>query len=778
MFVTMVTVGASAQGATGTDLYRQLVAPGLNPAQVFQLRHVSIDREDLHIGLSDGTIALLEAIDGRITGAVFEGQGELLLVPPNRAERSELGLFTKSGVLNEHFTTAYLRFVDDQLVENLRSGLRPSDEGKDFVAKWRDAVKSLAITDGLQLLEAMTNSGDAATTFLHLRVGGSSLGIFDVFFNSQSPEQIIVAQTNKNGGKDYYDVWTSFAVRSMRESGKSMLSRSSAVHISEFRIRSAITPPSSMEAEAELTLTPERSGERTLLFQLSRYLRVSQVRLGSEPVEFIQDEATNGSTLAREGNDLMALVMPHPLEKDRAVKLNLKYSGPVMYDAGGDLLYVGARGTWYPNLGPSFAAFDLTFDYPSGWTLVATGRQVSSVTRNGRQVTRFVSEKPIAHAGFNLGKFASDTTHAGSVVIDSYAASNVELPLARTLARNEAAIGVHPQPALMVQMTAHEAAATVEFLSRELEPFPYSRLEIAQLPALLSQSWPGLIYLSSLAFLTPHDRAAMGLRDPYLELLFSKLMLAHETAHQWWGDAVNCDSYRDEWIIEALANYNALMMLEQQNPQGTKLALDHYRQELLKETPSGIVADSGPVTVGERLVSSKVPDSLEPVLYGRGTWLFHMLRALLREASGDKNDALFFKALRSLLAKSPNHKISTHDVQQAFEEVMPASLTYEGQKNLDWFFDSWVNGTSVPEFAVEGVKVPGREKTTVSGTIREKYAAKDMVTAVPLYSVDEAGHQQFLGLVFVDEDKTDFQFTAPAGTKQVVLDPEETVLRR
>jgi hypothetical protein len=331
----------------------------------------------------------------------------------------------------------------------------------------------------------------------------------------------------------------------------------------------------------------------------------------------------------------------------------------------------------------------------------------------------------------------------------------------------------------MVQHTAREAADTVQFLDQELTPFPYSHLEIAQLPALLSQSWPGLIYLSSVAFLSQQERNALGLRDPYLELLFSRLMLVHETAHQWWGDAVNCDSYRDAWLIEALANYSALVMLERSEPDAPGIALEYYRKELLKSTPSGIIGDSGPVTLGERLVSSKFPDTVEPVIYGRGTWLIQMLRSMLRQASGDNSDALFFQALKGLLARSTNGKISTRDLQHAFEQVMPPALNYEGQHNLDWFFDSWVNGSSIPEFSLEDVRLTASgTKVTVKGVVREKYAAKDLVTAVPLYSTDHTGHSQFLGFVFADDATTDFQLQAPAGTKDVLLDPARTVLRR
>jgi hypothetical protein len=242
---------------------------------------------------------------------------------------------------------------------------------------------------------------------------------------------------------------------------------------------------------------------------------------------------------------------------------------------------------------------------------------------------------------------------------------------------------------------------------------------------------------------------------------------------------VDWASYRDEWIIEALANYCALVLLEKDDPQSMKTALDYYKGELLKENASGIMANAGPVTLGARLTSSKFPLAYEKVLYGRGTWLFHMLRTMVRQAGGANNDAQFFAALKSLLARSPSHKISTRDLQLAFEQVLPASLNYEGKKSLDWFFDSWVNGIAIPQFSLESVRITADGTgTRASGVVREKYAAKDQVTAVPIYAVDENGKSRFLNFVFVDDAETAFTLTAPAGVKGIVLDPEGTILRR
>ena len=765
----------SQKEANAAELYRDILNPVLDPSQVHTLREVSIDREDLHISLSDGTIAFIQAVNGHITGAIFEGQGEVLMIPPGRAERTSLALFTGSAVLEQRFSTAYFRFVDDKMADEFRAGFRAAENPQEFVARWAQPVRDLARADALSILQALTNSGESASRFIHVRLGGSTLGVFDLYLNTNAQEQISVAQASAERDAVYYNVWSSFPMRSLRGENGVEHAMAPRFDLSDYHIEAEAEPPSDLTAEAEFTLTPRTSGQRTFILELSQQLKITDVRVDDKQITFIQNQAISGSVLARRGDDLIAIAFPEPLPKDKPVRLRVKYSGPVMFDAGGDLLYVGARGTWYPNAGPAFANYDLTFDYPEDWSLVATGKQVATDVKQHRRITHFVTEKPIARAGFNLGKFETAESTSAGVRIHSYAAKIVEQPLAEREARS----GLHPDPAREVHQIADQAAGTVQFLSGELDPFPYSELEITQFPGLLSQSWPGLIYLSSMAFLDQDERRVAGVHDPYIELLLDKLMLTHETAHQWWGDAVDWNSYRDEWIIEALANYSALLMLEKQDPAAMKTALDYYRGQLLRETPSGPVADAGPVTLGMRLTSSKFPNAYEPVLYGRGTWLIHMLRTMLREASGGKDDRLFFSALKSLLAQSPNHKISTHDLELAFEKVMPASLAYEGQHNLDWFFDSWVNGTSVPHFALDGVRItPAGKKVRIRGTVRETHAANHMVTAIPVYAVNSQSRSSFLAFVFVDDPSTSFTLTAPAGTRNLLLDPGNTVLRR
>ena len=96
---------APAKPSSVIPLYRSLQDVGLDPQKTYHIREAALDREDVHLWMNDGTISFLQAVDGRITGAFFEGDGEVLIRPPDRRERASLGLFTGEGVLEEKFST-------------------------------------------------------------------------------------------------------------------------------------------------------------------------------------------------------------------------------------------------------------------------------------------------------------------------------------------------------------------------------------------------------------------------------------------------------------------------------------------------------------------------------------------------------------------------------------------------------------------------------------------------------------------------------------------------
>jgi len=817
-------------------LYLQLGSVGLDKSRVYHVRDASLNRAALHITLNDGTIAFTEDVVGRVTGAFFEGEGEVLLMPPDQTERASMTLFTGAAILEETFLIAYFRFNDDTF-RDLQPLLRPGEHTEEFVAQWNESARNLAEEDALQLLISFSRflpgpqGGPPASIepaanddrMLHARVQNPKLGIFDLYFDSTAPEQIWAGQLKAVGGENYYDVWTSFSPKKAQTSaqtGNGVLEQGSAgdiIDVSNYKIRAEVRPLTEIHADAVLQLNVLQAGPRALLFELSRSLQIQQVEADGHPVEFIHNPAVEGTRLARRGNDLVAVVFPEPLHAGQRMELRFVYGGAVLSEAGGGLMYVGARGIWYPNRGIAMSNFDLEFHYPAGWTLLATGKRQETLpptaagnstpaanAQPGEQATRWVSERPIPLAGFNLGKYTRVQARTGSVAVAAYAGSGMEHTFPAPRSEEEipdlsgrpdihpkplSIAPLQPSPARNAQLVADKSARAVEFFASRFGPYPYASLALTQMPGTSSQGWPGLIYLSSFSFLTREEKSQLHMSA--VNETLSNQVIAHETAHQWWGDLVTWSSYHDQWMMEALANYSSLMMLESEDPARFRMAMDKYRDDLLQKNKGGVpLMEAGPVTFGSRLSCSQFPAGYEAISYGRGTWLFHMLRYMMRDAelktgarvrgvrSAPPPDEPFVRALRKFRERYQGKAVTTKELFGVFEEELPPSLWFEGRKSLGWFYQGWVNGTSIPSFELHEVKYANKaDSTTVTGTILQKSASENLVTAVPVYA-SVSGKNVLLGRVFADGPETQFHLTAPAGTHKVVLDPYQTLLAR
>jgi hypothetical protein len=805
---------------TTSGLYARIRSVGLDPQRVYHVRDASIDRPNLHLDLDDGTLAFTEDICGRITGAFFEGEGEIRLRPPNRVERGSLALFTGMAILDEQFTSAYLRFNDDTAAV-WQPFLSPLPESGEFIKLWDDTSRTLAEFDALHLLLDFShflpapggNEPDRKfPPLLHAHLLGKTLGGFEVFWDAAGAEPLWAGQPRVKDGIPFFDIWTSFA-----PSGAGSVAtapRAADASITGFRIRASVQPPTRLQASTDLNVRIRSGGERTLLFELSRYLKIDAVETEGRPLDFIQNPAIEGTELRRKGNDLVAVVFPAPLLPGQELKLRFRYAGEVLSEAGNGLLYVGERGTWYPNFGLSPAQFEMEFHYPADWTLVATGKQIAragsaedetetNAEAGAEKVSRWTSERPIPMAGFNLGKYIRAEAKAGNILVEAYGTKGVEKSFPKAPAevvgqptfpgapprgpRSMLPIIVTPpppSPARDVQAVADKAAKAIGSFSQWFGPYPYGSLALTQMPGNQSQGWPGLVFLSSFAFLSPQEQTDLRL-DPVTRELDSQV-LVHETAHQWWGDLVLWKSYRDQWIAEGLANYASLLMLEQQNPAQFRQVLEKYRHDLLSKNKDGEwLRDAGPVTLGQRLESSHFPGGYEAISYERGTWLFHMLRTMLRDSEAASRsrkgqahpEEPFFRALRKISERYAGKSISTQELVHVFEEELPRPLWYENRHKLDWFLEGWIDGTAIPKLEAREIRFTEKAGvTTVTGVIVQKDVPDDLVTAVPVYATTAGNALVFLGEVLADGADTGFRLIAPSNVRKILLDPKQTIL--
>src|SRR6185295_12083305 len=163
---------------------------------------------------------------------------------------------------------------------------------------------------------------------------------------------------------------------------------------------------------------------RLLSFGLLPNLRVTRVSIpGATETGFIQEN--------RKEDGSFYVVLPSPMVKGREYKILIEYQGnKVIADEGGGNFAVGARTSWYPSIN-SFndrATFDLTFKVPKQYMLIGVGKKVKEWQEGDYAASQWVSDVPLAVAGFNYGRFKKKEISDSTIKyqIEGYATS--ELP--------------------------------------------------------------------------------------------------------------------------------------------------------------------------------------------------------------------------------------------------------------------------------------------------------------------------------------------------------------
>jgi aminopeptidase N len=256
----------------------------------------------------------------------------------------------------------------------------------------------------------------------------------------------------------------------------------------------------------------------------------------------------------------------------------------------------------------------------------------------------------------------------------------------------------------------------------------------------------------------------------------------HEVAHQWWGNLVVWHSYRDQWICEGLANYVSLLFADSRKDSDHALNvwLDRYRNSLVSRLPGkeNDIDFSGPLTLGYRLNSSVNPNGYEEIVYAKATWVFHMLRMMLREPLAKDPDGRFAALLRGIAESHHDAALTTDDLQSAVEKAMLPSMDLEGGHSMAWFFDQYVRGTGIPTYKVDfTVQHAGTgEQYVVKGVLHQSGVPQDFLARVPLYVSYPGGKPILLGHVTTSGADTSFRFTTHVSPRHVLVDPELTLL--
>ena len=781
------------------ELLEQLNDVSIDPAQIYVLNDAHITRDRVNFYFNRGFIGFLTAVNGEVTGAIFAGDGEILLIPPDPVEKRSLAHFTQSPILEEKITSAYLRFTD-QTARELLARARPPhpddyEQPTGFAEEWNPVVRRLNPEYSPRILMDLLGDHDMPT--FHAYVQGVGLGIFQVTVDERSPDAVRVGAVGRSRGKAYTDVWCSFPSRQSAARLQGLLV--GPVQVRTYKIDTRINLDHSLEGRAELELESHSNADRVLSFELSRLLKVTEVKdEEGRTLVLLQNTSGEESDAAARGNDWILVVLPAPYPAGKKFRLNFAYQGSVITEVGNGVLYVGERGSWYPNRGLSpRGVYDLTFHYPEHLTLVATGDRVEETAAAGWKHSRWVSRAAIPVAGFNLGAYQSRSRRVGGTPVEVYATREAEASLARRHAatqpssevliqrspHGDVAIGVIPKPVVPLDPTAlldgvaELAASAVQHFETLFGPFPYPRLAVSQVPGYYGQGWPGLVYLPTLSFLPESERSRMGLSGKKEEYL-NELALTHEIAHQWWGNNVGWQTYRDQWLSEGFSSYASALHLarEKDGERKFRALLQSYKQDLLSKTEKGDTIESGgPMWLGHRLSNSLNPDGYGNIVYKKACWVIHMLRGLMRDSTTG-SDERFFRMLRDFLNAYRGQYPSTQDFIRHAEKYMTRELDLEKNRRLDWFFADWVYGTGIPTYRLDATtRGMARKKFVVEGTIEQSGVLPEFEMLVPVIATYEKDRKATLGRVVVTANGGRFRFTTTRKPARVAID-EDSIL--
>jgi aminopeptidase N len=284
---------------------------------------------------------------------------------------------------------------------------------------------------------------------------------------------------------------------------------------------------------------------------------------------------------------------------------------------------------------------------PARYQVVANGLLQEEIDLgDGRRLTHWKQSVPIASWLNNIGVAQFASRHFGVAA---------GVPLQTWVFHQDRDAGI-----ATFEIPTRQA---LEFYSDHIGPYPYEKLADVEAAGIGG----GMEHASEIFY---GEKAVAG--RPAFSLV------AHETAHQWFGDSVTENDWDDVWLSEGFATYFALLTTEHyQGRDALVTGLKRSRASVFaaeKKLPGVAVVEDKPW--------KGIPN---PIVYQKGGWTLHMLR-------GQMGTEKFWEGIREYYRRYRDSNASTDDFRKVMEEIAGA--------DLGWFFHQWLNRPGSP--VVEG----------------------------------------------------------------------------
>ncbi len=676
----------------------------VNVGRQFAARNLTIKSEDLQLELQEGDVFVVDSGDG-VTGLVLIGRGEMQFSPTPEAERVQVRIFTGADTLTARFETAFVRLSPFEYETRVStSSLTPVPvdprllkRAQEIFAEEAPKSFSLDLSDlSRETWYLVPGFGDALAEVRTRRHGTLTYAR-----STGEAEDVTLFDRERHRNIALYASPQKLSARG------------------RFYDEDELADYDVLNYEIDATLTPEREfieGRARMRIRVRAYaLATLTIRLADPLTVTSIASAEHGRLLHLRVKNQNSIVvnLPTAMPRDSLLHLTIAYSGrlpsqgvdrealQVSRSQREDLPFVPAepnymlsnRAYWHPQgQVTDYATATLRITVPEGYGCVASGEPAtgspvslrdSSSPQGGKKRYVFSAADPLRYLSLVVSRFVRviDTT----VPLVEGAGSGGGAPAVDIDGRPTAGFRVRDRIALRVDANPRQlgrgremttwAGEILRFYSGIIGEAPYPAMSIAlvehELPGGHSPGYVAMINnpLPTSAFLWRNDPAAFN--------GFPEFFLAHELAHQWWGQAVGWKNYHEQWISEGFAQYFAALYAQKAHGDETFVdMLRQFRRWALSES------DQGPVYLGYRLGHIKGDQKVfRALLYNKGAAVLHMLRRLV-------GDEPFFNGLRRFYFEQKFEKAGTSDLQRAFEA--------ETGRPLERFFERWIYGSAIP----------------------------------------------------------------------------------
>ncbi|HET7113439.1 MAG TPA: M1 family aminopeptidase, partial [Pyrinomonadaceae bacterium] len=485
--------------------------------------------------------------------------------------------------------------------------------------------------------------------------------------------------------------------------------------------------------------------------RLKKQMRIKSARVGGTALDVVQEDWEGGFTV----------FLPQAMKPGDKLELDLDIEGDFMMDTERckDCHYPRSNTTWYPRHGYlDRATYDLTYRFPKKYRVASVGARLSEALdpedKDGG-IAKYEMKQPVALIVFALGPFKR---HTDTVKWEK---------------------GGDPTPLEFNSLPGDLAAIKEDFILAELNnsvryftalfgTYPYPSFGAAFHPFPFGQGFPSMLMIPDT------DRSSK----------YTYSFIAHETAHQWWGNIVAWRSYRDQWLSEGFAEYSGILYTGLRDSRGAREDLLGQLRSSLKDPPvtltgvgKGRLVDVGPIILGHRLNTSKTFGAYQALIYNKGALVLRMLHFMMSNPStGDGQP--FFDMMTDFVERYRNKTASTDDFRAVVNEHFaktPIAKKY-GMTNLNWLFRQEVYQSEFPSYEMQyKVTTEGDGKVFLAGTITQKNAGENWVMVLPV-KLEFGGGKVGMGTVIVQGPSTPFKIPLPAAPSKVQLDPERWIL--